>query len=69
MLFRSLILHSPRNSLYEIPAWLLTTSRITDIVECNLGYNNLIDVKGGFKSIKEEGGFDLTDYVSNTTLL
>ena len=33
------------------------------------GYNNLIDVKGGFKSIKEEGGFDLTDYVSNTTLL
>ena len=28
------------------------------------GYNNLIDVKGGFKSIKEEGGFDLTNYVT-----
>ncbi|MEY2595153.1 MAG: hypothetical protein RI965_425 [Bacteroidota bacterium] len=33
------------------------------------GYNNLIDVKGGFKSIKEEGGFDLTDYVCPTTML
>ncbi len=33
------------------------------------GYNNLIDIKGGFKSIKEHGGFDLTDYVCPTTLL
>lgn len=33
------------------------------------GYNNLIDVKGGFKSIKEEGGFDLTNYVTpNSTV-
>lgn len=28
------------------------------------GFDNLIDVKGGFKSIKEEGGFDLTNYVT-----
>lgn len=33
------------------------------------GYDNLIDVKGGFKSIKEEGGFDLTEYVCPTTML
>lgn len=33
------------------------------------GYNNLIDIKGGFKSIKEHGGFNLTDYVCPTTLL
>ena len=33
------------------------------------GYNNLIDVKGGFKAIKEAGLFKLTDYVCPTTLL
>ncbi len=33
------------------------------------GYSNLIDVKGGFKSIKESGKFDLTDYVCPSTLL
>lgn len=33
------------------------------------GYNNLIDVKGGFKAIKETGLFKLTDYVCPTTLL
>jgi glyoxylase-like metal-dependent hydrolase (beta-lactamase superfamily II)/rhodanese-related sulfurtransferase len=33
------------------------------------GYQNLIDVKGGFKSIKDSGLFKLTDYVCPTTLL
>ena len=33
------------------------------------GYNNLIDVKGGFKAMKESGNFKLTDYVCPTTLL
>ena len=33
------------------------------------GYDNLIDVQGGFKAIKESGKFDLTDYVCPTTLL
>ncbi|MFT3676437.1 MAG: MBL fold metallo-hydrolase [Chitinophagaceae bacterium] len=33
------------------------------------GYDNLIDVKGGFKSIKEAGQFTLTDYVCPSTLL
>jgi glyoxylase-like metal-dependent hydrolase (beta-lactamase superfamily II)/rhodanese-related sulfurtransferase len=33
------------------------------------GYDNLIDVKGGFKSIKENGKFDITDYVCPTTML
>lgn len=31
------------------------------------GYQNLIDVKGGFKAIKEEGGIPLTDFVCPTT--
>ena len=33
------------------------------------GYRNLIDVKGGFESIKSSGKFDLTEYVCPTTLL
>jgi glyoxylase-like metal-dependent hydrolase (beta-lactamase superfamily II)/rhodanese-related sulfurtransferase len=33
------------------------------------GFDNLIDVKGGFKSIKESGKFRVSDYVCPTTLL
>jgi rhodanese-related sulfurtransferase len=33
------------------------------------GYENLIDVNGGFKSIKESAKFNITDYVCPSTLL
>jgi glyoxylase-like metal-dependent hydrolase (beta-lactamase superfamily II)/rhodanese-related sulfurtransferase len=33
------------------------------------GFDKLVDVKGGFKEIKESGKFQLTDYVCPTTLL
>ncbi len=33
------------------------------------GNNNLIDVKGGFKAMKESGLFEITDYVCPTTML
>ncbi len=33
------------------------------------GFDNLVDVKGGFKAIKESGRFKVTDYVCPTTLL
>ncbi len=33
------------------------------------GYNNLIDVKGGFKAMKESGVFKITDYACPTTML
>ncbi len=33
------------------------------------GYDNLIDVKSGFKEIKESGKFNLTEYVCPSTLL
>jgi len=33
------------------------------------GFDNLIDVKGGFKAIKDTEKFELTDYVCPTTLL
>lgn len=33
------------------------------------GYDNLVDVKGGFKALKDSGKFKITDYVCPTTLL
>jgi rhodanese-related sulfurtransferase len=33
------------------------------------GYDNLIDVRGGFKALKQTGKFKVTDYVCPTTLL
>lgn len=33
------------------------------------GYDNLVDVKGGFKAIKDSGLFKITDYVCPSTLL
>jgi glyoxylase-like metal-dependent hydrolase (beta-lactamase superfamily II)/rhodanese-related sulfurtransferase len=33
------------------------------------GYENLVDVVGGFKAIKESGRFEVTEYVCPTTLL
>ncbi|MFY7839935.1 MAG: MBL fold metallo-hydrolase [Lacibacter sp.] len=33
------------------------------------GYDNLIDVRGGFKAVKESGNFKITDYVCPSTLL
>lgn len=33
------------------------------------GYENLVDVEGGFTAIKETGKFDLSEYVCPTTML
>jgi hypothetical protein len=33
------------------------------------GFDHLIDVKGGFKEIKESGKFKVTEYICPTTLL
>jgi hypothetical protein len=33
------------------------------------GYDNLIDIAGGFKAIKESEKFKVSDYVCPTTLL
>mgnify|MGYP001239114883 CR=1 FL=1 len=33
------------------------------------GFEKLIDIKGGFKAMKEAGGFEMTDYVCPTTML
>jgi rhodanese-related sulfurtransferase len=33
------------------------------------GYDNLVDIKDGFKAIKESGNFKVSDYVCPTTML
>jgi rhodanese-related sulfurtransferase len=33
------------------------------------GYDNLIDVKGGFKAIKDSGKLNVSEYVCPSTLL
>ena len=33
------------------------------------GYDKLVDVKGGFKALKDSGKFKVTDYVCPTTML
>ena len=33
------------------------------------GFDKLVDIKGGFKSLKESGKFKMTDYVCPTTML
>ncbi|MCU0373976.1 MAG: MBL fold metallo-hydrolase [Chitinophagaceae bacterium] len=44
-------------------------SMIFNSILCARGYNNLIDVKEGFKGIKESGRFEVSDYVCPTTML
>ena len=33
------------------------------------GFNNLVDISGGFKAIKENGKFKITEYVCPVTML
>jgi len=33
------------------------------------GYDKIIDVRGGFKALKESGKLSITDYVAPTTML
>ena len=33
------------------------------------GFDNLVDVKGGFKALKESNLFEITDYVCPSTML
>ena len=40
----------------------------SSILKAN-GYNNLVDIKGGFRAIQESNKYDVTDYVCPTTML
>lgn len=63
------MLQVDKNKTYYVHCAAGYRSMIFNSILRARGYDNLIDVKGGFKSIKESGAFTITDYVCPTTLL
>ncbi|HEY6502432.1 MAG TPA: rhodanese-like domain-containing protein, partial [Chitinophagaceae bacterium] len=63
------MLQVDKNKTYYVHCAAGYRSMIFNSILRARGYDNLIDVKGGFKSIKESGKFNITDYVCPTTLL
>ncbi len=55
------------------PVYVHCQSGYRSMVFCSIlrarGFDNLVDVRGGFKAIKESGKFPVTDYVCPTTML
>ena len=58
-----------KNKTYYIHCTAGYRSMIFSSILRAKGYNNLIDVDGGFNAIKNSGKFKITDYVCPTTLL
>ena len=58
-----------KNKTYYVHCTSGYRSMIFNSVLKARGYHNLIDVKDGFKGIKESGKFQLTDFVCPTSLL
>lgn len=63
------MLQVDKNKTYYVHCAAGYRSMIFNSVLRARGYDNLIDVKGGFKAIRESGQFTLTDYVCPSTLL
>ncbi len=61
--------HLDKNKTYYVHCAGGYRSMIFNSILRARGYENLIDIKGGFKDIKETGKFTLTDYVCPSTLL
>lgn len=61
--------HLDKNKTYYVHCAGGYRSMIFNSILRARGYENLIDIKGGFKDIKETGKFKLTDYVCPSTLL
>ena len=58
-----------KNKIYYVHCAAGYRSMIFSSILRARGYNNLIDVYGGFNAIKNSGKFKITDYVCPTTLL
>lgn len=61
--------HLDKNKTYYVHCAGGYRSMIFNSILRARGYENLIDIKGGFKDIKQTGKFKLTDYVCPSTLL
>jgi len=64
---------SSKNLVEETPYYVHCASGYRSLVFISIlqarGYRNLVDVMGGFKSIKAADNFEVSDYVCPTTLL
>ena len=58
-----------RNKTYYVHCGGGYRSMIFNSILRARGFDNLVDIKGGFKSIKESDRFKISDYVCPTTLL
>lgn len=58
-----------KNKTYHIHCAGGYRSMIFSSILKSRGYENIVEVKGGFKAIKDSGKFDITDYVCPTTML
>ncbi|MFT3846355.1 MAG: MBL fold metallo-hydrolase [Lacibacter sp.] len=58
-----------KNKIYYVHCASGYRSMIFSSILKARGYDNLIEVRGGIKALKESGKFQLTDYVCPTTLL
>jgi len=61
--------HINKNKTYYVHCAGGYRSMIFNSILRARGYDNLVDVKGGFKSIKDSGKFKVSDYVCPSTLL
>jgi hydroxyacylglutathione hydrolase len=61
--------HIDKNKLYHVHCAGGYRSMVFASILRARGYDNLVDVKGGFKAIKETGKMKLTDYICPSTLL
>ena len=67
--YRSNLSEIDKNKIYYVHCRSGYRSMVFVSLLRSLGYENLIDVKGGFNAMKTTGKFDLSDYVAPTTML
>ncbi len=58
-----------KNKIYYVHCRSGYRSMVFISILRTLGYENLVDVKGGFKAMKASGKFDISEYVAPTTML
>jgi glyoxylase-like metal-dependent hydrolase (beta-lactamase superfamily II)/rhodanese-related sulfurtransferase len=58
-----------KNKMYYVHCRSGYRSMVFISILRTLGYENLVDVKGGFKAMKASGKFDISEYVAPTTML
>ena len=67
--FKNNLSEIDKNKIYYVHCRSGYRSMIFISILRSMGYENLVDVKGGFNAIKTSGKFDISNYVAPTTML